>query len=226
MSSLTAIFASPWVTSTLNRWRQVCITGLFGCCLAAGASAHPHVLVDMTIEPEFNHDDELIAVHQSWRFDTFYSLMLQEEIMAGGSEGKQRLVDDIVENLKGHDYYSRFFLNDEPITFDRITDQTLEEDDRAMEFHFTLHVAEPQHINGNQLSYRIYEPTYYIEMLHAEDQPLRLGERTERCQTDLEKPTPSTEKLERAVEVDEDGVDEDPTLGQHFAETMTISCQW
>lgn len=210
-----------------ERLRHTVFCALSGALLIGLAStlhAHPHVLVDMTITPELNDDGHLVALHQSWRFDTFYSLILQEEMQAGGAEGREKLLQDITTNLARHGHYTRVYRNDEPVALDSAQEQTMKEDGRNIEFHFTLPLAEPMALVEGEWRYRIYEPTYYIEMLHAESNGLNLGDMAVRCDTTLEKPSPTSQQLQRAAEVDEDGVPEDPDLGQHFAETMIIRC--
>ena len=214
------VIPSQWFGKRSLRWVVVA----FLLCVSIGLQAHPHVLVDMRVTPELDSAGNLIALHQEWRFDTFYSVMLREEMHAGGEAGREKLLQDIKANLAQHGYYTRLYRDSESVHLSDAENQRMIEDGRNLEFHFTLPLSEPVTANGHELRYRIYEPTYYIEMLHAESDALNLGEMAARCESELDKPSPTSEQLQRAAEVDEDGVPEDPDLGQHFAETMTIRC--
>ncbi len=195
--------------------------------LPGTALAHPHVWVDMEVMPRFDDNGNLIAFEQRWRFDTFYSVVLMEEIEQGGDEGKAQLLDEIIRNLSRHEFYTRARVNGERLALAEVEDFDLETDARTAEFRFTLPLSEPVaagRLQQHGFSYQVYEPTYYMEMLHAEQGGVQLSSAAGYCHYTIEKPEPTMEQLERALEVDEDGVAQDPTLGQHFAETVFIQC--
>lgn len=207
--------------------RRALLVVLITLGLPGSAMAHPHVWVDIKVSPSFDDSGNLVAFDQRWRFDTFYSVVLMEEIEQGGDEGKARLLDDIVRNLAQHEFYTRIRVNGERRSLADVEDFDLETDTRTAEFLFTLPLAEPvtaRQLRQHGFSYQIYEPTYYMEMLHAESEGIQLSQSAERCHYTIEPPEPTMEQLQRAVEVDDDGVAEDPTLGQHFAETVFIQC--
>ncbi|TGG92413.1 DUF1007 family protein [Natronospirillum operosum] len=189
--------------------------------------AHPHVSVDIYMAPQFDSSGNLVAFEQRWRFDTFYSVVLIEEMDRGGAEGKARLLDDIITNLSRHEFYTRVRANGDRLSLADVDEFDLQPEASRVEFHFVLPLAEPvtaEQLQRHGFSYRVYEPTYYIEMLHAETDGILLNTGGSQCRYEIEKPEPTTEQLQRAVEVDEEGVPEDPDLGQHFAETVFIQC--
>ena len=52
--------------------------------VASTAQAHPHVWIDLRVQPQLNEQGQLVALQQAWRFDPFYSLILIEELQRGG----------------------------------------------------------------------------------------------------------------------------------------------
>lgn len=208
-------------------------TGSFLLCamlvgLAANAQGHPHVWVDMKVTPHFDEAGHLTGFHQSWQFDTFYSVVLIEEMDAGDEEAKARLIEEIVANLSKHDFYTRVRVNGERLSLSEVGDHSLEADGRRVEFRFFLPLEEAvtaESLHASGFSYQVFEPTYYMEMLHDEAEGIQLKHDDLDCDYSIETPEPTAEQLRRASEVDLDGVPEDPTLGQHFAETVSIQCR-
>ncbi|MCH8551241.1 MAG: DUF1007 family protein [Natronospirillum sp.] len=195
---------------------------------SASAQGHPHVWVDMKVTPHFDEAGQLTGFHQSWQFDTFYSVVLIEEMDAGDEEAKARLIEDIVANLSKHDFYTRVRVNGERLSLSDVGDHRLEADGRRVEFSFFLpldEVVTAERLHASGFSYQVFEPTYYMEMLHDEAEGIVLNHGDLDCDYSIETPEPTAEQLRRASEVDLDGVPEDPTLGQHFAETVSIQCR-
>ncbi len=81
---------------------------------------------------------------------------------------------------------------------------------------------DPRH---SDIVYRIAEPTYYFEMLHAEESPaIVLKNAPPACRYRLEPPKPDAALVAYAASlgINESGGDE---LGIQFAETVTIRCE-
>ena len=74
-------------------------------------------------------------------------------------------------------------------------------------------------------SYAIFDPTYYVEMLHFENEQVTfLGDAPEGCDTQILQPNPSTEAIALSQSA---GLDLRPnsSIGRLFAETVQIKCQ-
>ena len=75
------------------------------------------------------------------------------------------------------------------------------------------------------LKYAIYDPTYYIEMLHVEtDDAIRLADAPTDCTHRLIEPAPSMENVMLAQALDRTQTAGDG-LGALFAETVEIRCK-
>ncbi len=183
----------------------------------------------MRVAPLVNNEGELVALRQAWRFDPFYSLLLIEELEAGGSEAEfqQRLDDliqDIVTNLRQFSFYTQVQLEGRSLDFAQVKDYNLMEIHQRIEFSFILPLAEPVALQGQELNYQIYDPSYYIEMLHRQEEGIDTSQLPESCELDLHQAQPSDEVLEEALALDKDETPEDPQLGRYFAETVTLNC--
>lgn len=191
--------------------------------------AHPHVWVDLRVRPLMNEQQQLIALQQSWRFDPFYSLILIEELERGGpaAELEQRydqLALEVVTNLARFDFFSRVSSQGVRQGFAEVTDYNLMRVGQRVEFSFVLPLKTPLD-SRTTLNYQIYDPSYYIEMLHTPEIGLDRTRLPEICQVEIQAPNPSSDLIEKALALDADQTPDDPELGVHFAERVLIRCQ-
>lgn len=205
-------------------------------CLAASglAQAHPHGWIDLRMRLVVDDEGRLTGLHQSWRMDPFYSLVVLEELgQAGGEDGLEAALDqlggEIRDNLVPHGYYTELRLGDDKLTFDPVNDYTVLERGGRVEFIFLLPLADPQPLAGRTLSYQVFDPTYYIEMVHEDgdgapaEASLRVGGELD-CETRIHQPSPDPELVMRAAMLDVDD-EAEPGLGRHFAETGEVTCR-
>ncbi|MDN3525862.1 DUF1007 family protein [Halomonas sabkhae] len=214
------------------------LAGLLGAgLLPATASAHPHVWADISVRVELDEQGRVEALRQRWRLDPFYSLMLLEEL--NGAEGEKpmearldQLGGEIRSNLAPKGYFTEVRHAGEPVELDEVTEYTTMARDDRVEFHFRLPFAEPLPLaavaDDDTLRYRIYDPSYYIEMIHEinEDQTPRddaLVIDAPDCTTRIIRAEPDPEMVAKAAQLDR--TDEAPDgLGRFFAETGEVSC--
>ncbi|MDR5893194.1 MULTISPECIES: DUF1007 family protein [Halomonas] len=217
--------------------RRYCRTAALAllCLTASGlAQAHPHGWIDLRMRLVVDDEGQLTGLHQSWLMDPFYSLVVMEELGRAGGEGGldaalDQLGSEIRDNLVPYGYYTELRLGDDKLTFDPVNDYTVLERGGRVEFIFLLPLAEPQPLAGQALSYQVFDPTYYIEMVHedengvpAEDS-LRVGGELD-CETRIHQADPDPEMVMRAAMLDV--TDEaEPGLGRHFAETGEVVCR-
>lgn len=191
--------------------------------------AHPHVWVDLRVRPLMNDQQQLVALQQSWRFDPFYSLILIEELERGGPADEQeqrydQLALEVVTNLARFDFFSRVSSQGLRQAFAEVTEYNLMRIGQRVEFSFVLPLQTPvdSHIPFN---YQVYDPSYYIEILHTPEIGLDRVSLPEACQVVLQAPNPSSDLIEKALALDADQTPDDPELGAHFAERVLIQCQ-
>lgn len=175
------------------------------------ARAHPHVWIDVLVQPLQDGQGRITALAQSWQFDPFYSALLLEEVARGG-EGQtwQDLERDIRTTLTDEGLYT--FPREQ---FAAVRAFRLERRGDELWVQAELPLAEPAY----RLRYQIYEPEYYVEILHAAGQPLSFGN----CRLEIAAAEPDEEKYLEAAALDKDAKG-DPNLGRFFAQTADLYC--
>lgn len=212
---------------------------LLALCLACALSlwsqpspAHPHGWVDVSVRVAMDERGRVEALHQRWRLDPFYSLLLLEELRAAPGEAPlearlDRLGVEIRRNLSPQRYFTHVTHDGEPVALGEVEDfTTLARGDR-IELMFRLPLAEPLAMHQAPLRYRIYDPSYYLEVLHeAEgDSPRADALRVTGadCATRIIPADPDPARVAEAARLDRD--EQAPEgLGRFFAETGEIRC--
>lgn len=208
--------------------RHLALILLLGC-FSSQLLAHPHVWIDLKVTPKLNDQGQVVALQQAWRFDPFYSLLLIEELEKGGpaeelEERIDQLALEVVRNLKNFDFFTRLRMNGQRQQFAEVEEYNLMQVGRRMEFSFILPLSQPLDLKANRLRYQVYDPSYYIEILHASSEGPSKEGLPEGCKVTVEAPNPSSDLIEKALALDEDEVPEDPQLGEHFTETVYVEC--
>lgn len=214
--------------------RRTCQALVAGSLLASPlAMAHPHGWIDMSVRVITDDNGVAIGLHQTWRMDPFYSLVVFEELqqVPGGSmeEGLDQLGGEIRDNLAAQHYFTEVRIGSEKQSFGDVTEYTALERDGRLTFMFILPLTSPQPLSGQVLEYQVFDPTYYIEMVHEEEgdepspQALILNGEPD-CTLSVLPADPDPEKVLQAslLDVDEEG---EPGLGRHFAETGRVDCR-
>ena len=214
--------------------RRTCQALVVGSLLDSPlAMAHPHGWIDMSVRVITNDDGAVTGLHQTWRMDPFYSLVVMEELqqVPGTSleQGLDQLGSEIRNNLTPQHYFTEVRIGDKPQTFGEVTEYTALERDGRLTFMFILPLTSPQPLSGQVLEYQVFDPTYYIEMVHEEEgdepspQALILNGEPD-CTLSVLPADPDPEKVLQAslLDVDEEG---EPGLGRHFAETGRVDCR-
>lgn len=199
------------------------------------ASAHPHGWIDISMRIIINADQHVEALHQRWRMDPFYSLVLIEELThAEGEESLEQRLDmlgmEIRNTLAPQDYFTRLQHGDTAVALGEVQEYTVMERGGRVEFIFLLPLKEPLRLDGETLSYRVYDPSYFIEVLHEEDgkgpspDALVLTDNEVSCTTRILPADPDPARVALAARLDI--TDESPDgLGRYFAETGEVACE-
>ena len=191
------------------------------------ALGHPHMWVDLESRVVLSIDDGSVAIQQVWLFDDFFSTSVIEDssLYPGGpNAGIQKEIERIIEALKPYNYYTEIEMGGKKLSSTLVGDVSWEVIDNRIKMRFTVAPNESSVSDVQGWSYAIFDPTYYIEMLHAEGSSITIdGDFAQKCNSWIEQPNPSADAvaLSQSTILDNNA---DDTVGRFFAETVHVSC--
>ena len=191
------------------------------------ALGHPHMWVDLESRVVLNIDDGRVVIQQIWLFDDFFSTSVIEDASldpGGTNAGIQKEIDRITEALKPYNYYTEIEMGGKNLSSTLVGDVTWEVIQNRIKLRFTIAPNKSSVSEVQGWSYAIFDPTYYIEMLHEEGATITIdGDLTQKCSSWIEQPNPSADAvaLSQSTILDNNA---DDTVGRFFAETVHVSC--
>jgi ABC-type uncharacterized transport system substrate-binding protein len=195
--------------------------------LVTTALGHPHMWVDLESRVVLNTVDGSVAIQQVWVFDDFFSTSVIEDANrdpGGTKAGIQREIDRISAALEPYGYFTTIEMGGKNLSSKLVGNVKWEVVQNRIEMRFTVAANESVGSEVRSWSYAIFDPTYYIEMLHAEDASITIdGDLAGKCNSWVEQPNPSADAvaLSQSTTLDNNAND---TVGRFFAETVHVSC--
>lgn len=216
----------------LRAMRRLLRRGLTGgliLVLSALSHAHPHSWIDLRVALVVDDQGRITALRQSWLMDPIYSVLLIEDMAseASGDSLDEKLAwiaQTILDNLTEYRYFTEIEAGGRAMSAFRASDPRLEQVGGRLDFRVELRLDEPLDPHTGAIRYTVYDPTYFIEILHAEQDALHFVNGAAGCESRLIPPRPDPAIVARAAAM---AVDQraDPTLGQYFAEWMELRCR-
>ena len=207
-------------------WRSVVVA--LGVTLgAAPVMAHPHAWIDLQSQVLLDDDGLVRALQFDWVFDDYYTVAL-----ADAGEVVDQLADDFwqgiakrnLDNLADHDYFTAVEFDGQAVELGTVSRYDGGLRDGRMWMRFELPLAEPKDPAAGSLSFAVYDPTYYIEIIHAVGAVITFdGAGADRCEGEIIQPNPTLEQVSLAAALDKDESAGDG-LGELFAETVQVRC--
>lgn len=189
-----------------------------GLSVTGPASAHPHAWIDVTVDVLFDPAGKVAALRQTWLFDEFYTA---DTVQKGQRDRMDRLVTRILGNLREYDYFTVVTAADGAVALGTPTEHSARMRGPRLSMTFTTPLVRPV---APPLTYSVFDPFYYIEMLHAdEDGAIRLVDAPADCRARLIPAKPDPKLVAKAAAIDRGGTGGN-TLGAQFAETVEIRC--
>ena len=183
--------------------------------------------VELESRVALSNYDGNISIQQAWLFDDFFSTAVIEDAAhnpGGQDAGIQKEIDRIIEALEPYDYFTTINFGGKNLSSKLVGDVTWEVVHNRIKMRFTIAVNDRGGAEAQIWSYAIFDPTYYIEMLHAEHANIKIeGDAAAKCNSWIEQPNPSADAvaLSQSVTLDKNA---DATVGRFFAETVHVSC--
>ncbi len=206
------------------------LTGL-AVLLSTGPSAraHPHAWIDLSTTVLFDEAGRVAALRVHWVFDEFYTLYAVEGLDADGDgkadeEQLRELAKVNLESLSEYDYFTYMKVDGVQPAYDPVVDWETYMEEERLAMTFTVALLAPADPRRSDVSYAVYDPTYYIEVAHISGEPVRLeGAVPEGCSFKLQYPDPDDEMALFAANLDQNETAGDG-LGAFFAEHVAILC--
>jgi len=124
-------------------------------------------------------------------------------------------------NLGPYGYFTEPREGTNKVKFDRPKDIAARMENKRLLLKFTLPLAKSA---GPSTTRSVYDPTYYIEMLHGSARSIVFeGLGSDRCRTNIIEANPDEIIRQRAMEMDRQAT-ADHSLGEKFAERVDIKC--
>tara|TARA_A100001037_G_scaffold300405_2_gene327889 strand:+ start:6327 stop:6911 length:585 start_codon:yes stop_codon:yes gene_type:complete len=189
--------------------------------------AHPHAWIDMSSSVTFDRQSRIRSIVVDWLFDDFYTAFVVEDINRVGEpldDALASLAKENLSNLKEYGYFVDVQVDDQRQKVEFTGHFETEIRDDRLWLRFEIALPEPVDPHRQTVSYAVYDPTYYIEILHLEGDVVTLrGEKPSGCFASIVPATPTGATIAMAAALDQNEKAPD-TLGLLFAETVEILC--
>ena len=222
------------MTSRISRLLTLAGFAALACLLLAVAAprtalAHPHAWIDIKVKVLFDKKGRLYALQETWIFDPLYTAFAFDGLEKDkNGTPSQQAVDALSKenftNIQDFHYLTTVKSGGKSIAFAPAHDLKSSYVKDRLQMTFTLPLETPLDPTVAPVDYLIYDPTYYIEMLHAQDgSAITLSGAGEDCRHALTPPNPNPETVAFAASLDRTQSGGDG-LGKLFAERVTIRC--
>lgn len=191
--------------------------------------SHPHAWIDLWIDVLFDEAGDVTGLRQTWLFGDFYSAWAVEGLDRDGDgvpdpDKLAELLRENMKNLAEIGYFTTVKIGEDPVNFAKVSEMSSRMRGNRLEMTFVVPFAKAVPATDKPLVYAVYDPTYYIEVLHAEAKDtIRLRGAPDGCRYRREEANPNPETVALAAALDRTQTAGDG-LGVLFAEKVTVQC--
>lgn len=213
----------------MERWGYAAglLLGLLVGVAAVPALAHPHAWIDLRSTIVLDAQGHVVAIEQEWLFDEIYTLFALDGYKGQGAALQARMEQQAqasLASLHDYDYFTEIRIDGAKQAPAEVTDYASELRRNRWWLRFTLPLPNPVDPTAHKVTFAVFDPSYYIEILHREGDVVSFrGVEETACHGMIWPPNPSTEALILAASMDVNAQAEDG-LGALFAETVEIRC--
>lgn len=197
------------------------------CLLAQAAHAHPHSWIEVRSTVNLAANGLVTSIQQEWTFDELYTTYVVEE-MAGGKKATKAVVQQfapkVIANLEPFGYFMDVRVDGKPVRLGPVRQYASELRGQRLWLKFVAPLSSPVDPDRHTVRFSVYDPTYYIDMQHRKPEDVSFSGSATPCKAALSRPQPGAALMARAFAMDKDAAVDD-TLGQQFAQTVTLSCR-
>ena len=199
---------------------------------APSAQAHPHLWIDVSATVVFDAKRQVTAIDTRWEFDELYSVFATEGMDADGdgrfsSQELAGLAAENIKQLKDWHYFAVVESGGKRAGLAPGTEYVMTWGDGRLSLDMTLRLTKPLDPVAKPVRFAFFDPTYYIDLVFARNEPLRLAGPPEHCRARVDVPdvaggTTVPDDIANAMRNDPNKPLE--SLGARFAEWVTLDC--
>jgi ABC-type uncharacterized transport system substrate-binding protein len=215
----------------IDSWRMnaslriVIFAALAAVGVVAPAAAHPHVWVTMNTELVYAPDGSVTGVRHTWAFDDMFSAFATQGLESKVKDQFTReelapLAKENVESLKEFDYFTYATADGVKVPFSEPrTGYWADYKDSIITLHFILPFKAP--VKAKNLTIEVYDPTYFVAMELAKQDPVHLIGAPAGCKLSFQLPHEMTyaegKKLSNEANAQ-------ANWGANFANKIMVNC--
>lgn len=195
----------------------------------APANAHPHVWISASSDVVFNDDGKVIAIDVTWVFDEFYSLTAVEGMDTDGNGGYdgdelQPLAQENITALQEYGYFTAITSGSDEVKPGVVTQYQSTYKDGELSLIFRVPLTEPLDPKKAKVSYRMYDPSFYIAIEYAPKDPVSaFGAMPKECTVKVTAADGDSDDVDISEQAFVDALQTEG-LGGLYAETATVVC--
>lgn len=189
--------------------------------------SHPHAFIDMHTTPII-HDNQLQGFSMKWTLDEPSSAaVLYDMKQAKNHIEKQKLLDDVMQNVVNEHYFSYLFdaQNNKIKYTPHPKNYGINIKGLKVQYYFDMLLSHAQPLKNNTFSLQTYDPTYYVAMTYEHKHSVDFSSLPLQCHGDLLNPNVDEKIQSYANSLDKTQKEEDDSLGVIFAQKLVIQCQ-
>lgn len=197
---------------------------------ASQATAHPHVWITTEVEVLYNQNKAITGFREKWTFDEMYTAFAIQGLDKN-KDGKydrnelQELAKVNVNALKEFQYFTYPKIGKTVIENLAPENFWMEHKDSNISLNFTLTLKEPiPYDKITDFSFAVYDPTFYIELSFARDNPIRLIAAPEGCTPKVKAPPPQKVSVQSLSESFFQNLSPTSDMAAGYANTVRITC--
>ena len=194
------------------------------------AWAHPHVWVDAIAEFMLDDSHRLKAIRVYWAFDEVYSAIALEELHVEGDEevepGKLALLAaEILKKTERHRYFTYVKINGTLVAQQPPQEKAAYYINHRLLMYFVLPIVSAVDLRTAEVSFAMYDPTYYMAIDFVAKNPVRFnGSLPRHCTTRITEPAKDPGDVVPPPESFFQHLDPSIAYGAQFARWVRISC--
>lgn len=206
------------------------VIGLQGAM--SNAAAHPHVWVTVNTEILYDEGNAISGFRHKWTFDEYYSSFAVQGLDTNG-DGKYdqqelaELTEVNITSLKEFGYFTYPKLAGKVLERSEPKDYRLEFDGTQLTLFLTLPLAEGvKAAEVKDLTFGIFDPTFYVDFALAKESPVKLAGAPEGCKPVITDPDPSAAEVSVTGlgEAFFNNLDVNNSEAELYAKKISISC--